>query len=383
MSSRLRFDRHELAGALGDMGTYIPFLVGMVRECGLNPASALLFSGLFNVVTGLTFGIPMAVQPMKAIGTIAIAEHLTVNEILAAGLVTSAVIFGLGVTGLIEWVNRVVPFSVVRGLQLGLGLQLLINGIDMVAKTGTAQWADSIYIGLGCALLILLLFFHRRVPGALVVFALGLALVAVIAPEVWRNVHLGLSLPPFTVPSLLDFETAAVRAAIPQIPLTTLNSVIAVCALSWDLFPDRGVTPKRVATSVGLMNLVGCWFGAMPMCHGAGGLAGQHRFGARTGGSVVALGLVKMLLGLTCGAAAFALMSVYPRSVLGTLLVFSGMELALVTSDVKVRTDAFVMLLTASVILALKNTAVGFVIGLALAYLFLYGVLRIEPVDES
>lgn len=383
LAGRVRLDRHELAGSLGDMGTYIPFLVGMVRECGLNPASALFFSGLFNIITGLAFGIPMAVQPMKAIGTIAIAEHLTVEQILAAGIVTSAVIFTLGVTGLIEWLNRVIPFSVVRGLQLGLGLQLLINGIGMVTKTGWANFSDSIYAGLACALLILLFFFHRRVPGALVVFGLGLILVALNHPEVWRQVHFGLSLPAFMPLAANDFKTATMRAVVPQIPLTTLNSVIAVCALSWDLFPQRGATPKKVAMSVGAMNLIGCWFGAMPMCHGAGGLAGQHRFGARTGGSVVMLGVAKMLLGLTCGAAAFKLMSAYPSSVLGTLLAFSGMELALVTRDVKTKTDTFVMLLTASVILALKNTASGFAIGLALAYLFIHGVLRVEQVEES
>ena len=67
---------------------------------------------------------------------------------------------------------------------------------------------------------------------------------------------------------------------MPQLPLTTLNSVVAVCQLSADLFPAKPVRPVLVSVSVGLMNMVGAWFGAMPCCHGAGGLAAQVRFQA-------------------------------------------------------------------------------------------------------
>ena len=175
-----------------------------------------------------------------------------------------------------------------------------------------------------------------------------------------------------------DFVDGTIKAAIPQIPLTTLNSVIAVCALSRDLFPKNGAGTREVSISVGLMNLVGCWFGAMPMCHGAGGLAGQYRFGARTGGSVVFLGLIKILIGIFLGGAAFSILASYPVSVLGVLLIFSGIELALVTKDIKTKTDYFVMIITAAAIIALSSTAIGFVIGLAFSYLFYYGVFKIE-----
>ncbi len=66
-----------------------------------------------------------------------------------------------------------------------------------------------------------------------------------------------------------------VSTGVPQLPLTTLNSVVAVCQLSADLFPAKPVRPVLVSVSVGLMNMVGAWFGAMPCCHGAGGLAAQ------------------------------------------------------------------------------------------------------------
>src|SRR5205814_6147517 len=123
------------------------------------------------------------------------------------------------------------------------------------------------------------------------------------------------------------------KASLPQIPLTTLNSVIAVCALSVDLFPERPATPRRVAVSVGLMNLAGAWFGAMPMCHGAGGLAGQYRFGARTNGSILFLGAAKMLVAVLFGSSLMALCRSFPASVLGVMLAFSGLELPLVARD--------------------------------------------------
>src|SRR5690606_17302045 len=122
-----RLDRHEIAGSLGDLGTFLPLLVGMASLNGLNFATALFFAGLFNVLTGLFFPIPLAVQPMKAIAAVALTQGLSTGQIVAAGASVSAVILVLGLSGLIEWLNRVIPASVVRGLQLALGLSLAIK----------------------------------------------------------------------------------------------------------------------------------------------------------------------------------------------------------------------------------------------------------------
>jgi MFS superfamily sulfate permease-like transporter len=373
-----RLNRHEIAGSLGDLGTFLPLLVGMAAQNGLDFAAALFFAGLFNIVTGLTFAIPMAVQPMKAIAAVALTEDLTVPQILAAGATVSVVVLVLGLTGLIDWLNRIVSRSVVRGLQLALGLSLLMKGMQMVA--GTGQWfaVDSYATGLAAAAIVLLLFFSRRVPAALVLFAIGIALAMWTHPDVAHALGFGVTLPHWSPPAWEDFVTAFPKAALPQIPLTTLNSVIAVCALSSDLFPDRPAVPRKVATSVGLMNLVACWFGGMPMCHGAGGLAGQYRFGARTNGAILFLGAVKMLLAVFLGASLMALCQAFPASVLGVLLAFAGMELALVCRDQTSRTDAFTMLLTTAACLGLNNIALGFVLGLAMAWCLRLGWFRVE-----
>jgi MFS superfamily sulfate permease-like transporter len=381
--SQARLNRNEIGGSLGDLGTFLPLLVGMSAQNGLNFASALFFAGLFNIITGLTFAIPMAVQPMKAIAAVALTEGLTVPQIVAAGATVSVLILLLGLTGLIDWLNRVVPKSVVRGLQLALGLSLLMKGMQMVA--GTNQWfaPDSYLTGLLSALVVLLLFFSRKLPAALILFGVGLILAIWTHPDVSSSLGFGFTLPSWSPPEWNDFVTAFPKAALPQIPLTTLNSVIAVCALSVDLFPDRRAGVRRVAVSVGLMNLVGCWFGAMPMCHGAGGLAGQYRFGARTNGSILFLGVVKILLAVFIGASLMTLCRAFPESVLGVMLAFAGMELALVCRDQTSRTDAFAMLLTAAACIGLNNIALGFVIGLTMAWCLRFGLFRVEEAKET
>jgi len=381
-ASAMRFDRSEAGGSLGDLGTYIPLLVGMVSKCGLQLGPTLVFTGLMNVVTGFVFRIPMPVQPMKAIAAVAIAEGLSESEILTAGIITGAVILLLGVTGLIDRLNRAIPRSVVRGLQLALGLKLLTGGFQMIAGSGTLWGWDSVGLGIVCAALVLGLYFSKRIPGALVVFAVGLVALLAAEPDLLSQTHLGMDWAWPRLGSLDDWQSGLWRAAVPQIPLTTLNSVIAVCALSIDLFPRRPVSPRRVAISVGLMNLIGCPFGSMPACHGAGGLAAQHRFGARTGGSIVMLGAAKIVLGLTLGGSMLLWLGHYPKSVLGVLLLFSGLELALVCRDQRTRVDYFVMLITAGACIAL-NTAVGFAVGWAMAALLLWGVFRIEPEPED
>ncbi len=367
-----RLDRHEIAGSLGDMGTFLPLLVGMAAQNGLDFGASLFFAGLFNVVTGLIFGIPMAVQPMKAIATVAITSSLPVSQILAAGITVSAVVLVLGLTGLIDSLNRAIPKSVVRGLQLALGLSLLMKGLQMV--TGTHAWlgADS-YLTASIAALAVLALFSARIPAALVLFAAGLVIVGWKDPVVLGLIHFDWSFPHWTPIAWSDFTRAFPLAALPQIPLTTLNSVIAVCALSAELFPDRPASPRRVSVSVGLMNLVAGWFGGMPMCHGAGGLAGQYRFGARTNGSILFLGGAKIVVAVLFGASLMALCRAFPASLLGVMLAFSGIELSLVTRDQRTRTDATIMLLTAGACLGADNVAVGFVLGLLLAW-----ALRLE-----
>ena len=371
---KARFNRHEAAGALGDLGLFLPLLTAMSVQNGLDFSAALFFAGLFNLLTGCLFAIPMAVQPMKAIAAVALTEGLNAREIVAAGIAVSAVVLLLGLTGLIDGLMRAIPRPVIRGLQLSVGLTLMVKGLELVVRSRDWFGWDSFAVAALAALLMLLLH-ERKFPAGLLFFAAGVVLALLKFPALAASLHLGITLPHWQLPQAADFMRAVPRAALPQLPLTLLNSVIAVTALAADLFPHERTTARSVAISVGLMNLVGGCFGAMPMCHGAGGLAGQYRFGARTNGSILLLGAAKLLAAALFGASLIALCQAFPLSLLGVMLLFSGLELALVARDQNGREAAFIMLVTTGVSLGL-NIALG-----ALAGLLAAGLLRITGED--
>ena len=116
---------------------------------------------------------------------------------------------------------------------------------------------------------------------------------------------LGALKPEFRLPALAwgslsmsDLWTGFVLLALPQLPLTFGNAFISITEENNRLFPNRPVTERAVAFSTGLMNLGSSLIGGIPMCHGAGGMAGHVQFGARTGGSSIILGSVLLCAGL-------------------------------------------------------------------------------------
>ncbi len=364
----MRFSLIEFSGSLGDLGTFIPLTVAMSVVNGVDIASVLFFAGLFNILTGVLFGLPIPVQPMKAIAAVAIAEALLPGEIVAAGICTGAFMLILGMTGLTERIDTFVPKSVVRGIQLGVGLKLFIKGVSFIIES--SLWGlDSVFGAVVMIGIVIVTSRMKRFPTALLLLFIGFAIVLVQSASTFSKMGIEILSLQIVVPSGAEWIQGVLYGTLPQIPLTLLNSVIAVCALSGDLFPGRRISTDRMATSVGIMNLIGCWFGAIPMCHGSGGLAGQYRFGARTGGSVVMLGVGKMLVGLFFGGSAIWLLTEYPMSVLGVMLLFAGIELARPATDQKKMEQIVVLVVTAIGILAV-NTLVGFIAGL-----FVYSVV--------
>lgn len=399
----------ELSGSLGDLGTLLPLMIALSIGGSIDLASTLVFSGLANIATGVLFGVPLPVQPMKAIAAVATSQKFTKDETAAAGIVVSAAVLILSITGLLHWLHRVVPVPVVKGIQVGAGLSLAISAGTTLIKPlawhtpalDNRIWATLAFLLLVVAALI------PRLPYALLVFVLGLVLAASqLSATTSRSA--GLWTPQPFVPSRETWLPSALSAALPQLPLTTLNSILAVTSLSASLFPTFPPPPSTTSLglSVALSNLVGCWFGAMPVCHGSGGLAGQYRFGARSGASIIILGSVKLLLGVFAGEAVVPLLQSFPKSLLGVMVLAAGVELAKVGQSVSDSSDLWaraqreqaedrraweekraivekegrerwmVMLVTAAGCLAFKNDAVGFIAGLCWHYgLMLPGLL--------
>jgi MFS superfamily sulfate permease-like transporter len=314
----------ESAGACGDLGTLLPYLIGAITVVGLAPAGLLLGFGLFLIASGLFYGLPIAVQPMKAVGAVMLTSGLTPGEVAATGIVLGLILLVLGLSGAIGWLARLIPQSVTAGLQLGLGLSMAVLGLDLVAET---PW-------LGAMVLTALLLF-LRIPGCPAApLALGLAIAAgwlagiVSAPS---GMSVGLTLPALSLPTWADLPRALELAVLPQIPLTVTNAVIVTAALAQALFPDAHgrASERNLALTTGLGNLALAPLGAMPMCHGAGGLQAQYRFGARSGMAPVLLGVVLLVLGLWFASEAAALLALIPIAAVGALLMVSGGDLAL------------------------------------------------------
>ncbi|XP_078153077.1 molybdate transporter 2-like [Carex rostrata] len=408
----------ELGGAVGDLGTYIPIVLALTLVNHLDLGTTLIFTAVYNAITGILFGIPMPVQPMKSIAAVALSAspHFTIPQIMAAGLSTAAVLFILGITGLMSTLYRLLPLPVVRGIQLSQGLAFALSAIkyimynqDFTSSTSSSTSSPRSWIGLdGIILALVALLFlvistgsgddqernengdldrtrtrsckpGSRIPSALIVFLLGILICFIRDPSILQNLKFGPSKVTITSISWDDWKIGFLQGAVPQIPLSVLNSVIAVCKLSSDLFPESTeLSATSVSVSVGLMNLVGCWFGAMPVCHGAGGLAGQYRFGGRSGASVLFLAIGKLILGLVFGNSFVTILSQFPIGILGVLLLFSGIELAMASRDMNSKEESFVMLVCAAVSMTGSGAALGFLCGIVL-----YVVLRLREFDFS
>ncbi|KAK2759887.1 hypothetical protein FQN54_002621 [Arachnomyces sp. PD_36] len=393
----------EISGALGDLGTFLPIVIALTINKTISLPSTLLFSGVFNILTGLFFGIPLPVQPMKAIAAVAIANSFSNSQIAAAGIFVGACIFIFSVTGILRWFSAVIPIPVVKGIQVGAGLSLIIaSGTKLRSSLSWIgpSWADNLLWAIAAFLFLLVTGIYRRVPYALIVFVLGLIFAIILSGLSGSLPHFGFWLPYVVVPGGSAWKTGAIDAGIGQIPLTTLNSIIAVVHLSADLLPNiKTPTITSVGLSVAGMNLLGCWFGAMPVCHGSGGLAAQYRFGARSGASVVFLGVLKLVIGLFFGQTLVGLLERFPNSLLGVMVIAAGLELASVgeslntsgardigkpdsgsgeggianlrsigenmtISDDERKKRWTVMLVTIGLLVAFKNDGVGFVAGM-------------------
>ena len=363
---RFRISLVEFSGGFGDIGTFIPLAVGLSVATGMDFGIILIFAGAANIFAGVLFGLPVPVQPMKVIAAVAIADALSPGAVAAAGIATGAVVLVVGLSRLIEAIEKAVPMSVVRGIQLGVAVKLFIRAASYIRSTPYVGF-DSIVTAASLALLVIATRRFSRFPSAFALFIVGLLISFPTARPALEAAGAGPPSFAIALPTGSEWVSGILGAAILQVPLTILNSVIAVCALSGDLFPGRRMSSRKTALSVGLINLVTCWFGAMPVCHGSGGLAAQYRFGARTGGSVVLVGVLKIAVGAAFASTAVAVMAAYPASVLGVLLVFAALELARPAMDQTELPNFIVTLLTA-VVIGLVNTIAGVAVGLVLAF---------------
>ncbi|MBI2907681.1 MAG: sulfate transporter [Chloroflexi bacterium] len=370
-----RYDRAEFAGAFGDLGTFIPFVVAYITVNKLDPVGILLSFGLLKMFVGLYFKTPMPVQPMKAIGGAAIAhpEAVTQGMIWGSGIFSAAFWALMALTGAINWVEKITARPVMRGIMLGLGVSLIIEAIGLTT--------DEPVLAVLAGILTFSLLTNRRIPAMLLLLALGVVYSLVRDPGLFSQLSgmsLHFRLPELTVGRITwnDLLFGALLLGLPQAPLTLGNAILGTVGENNQLFPDRPIKVRTVALDHGFMNIVSVAIGGVPLCHGAGGMAGHVRFGARTGGALVILGLIVTLIGLFLSDSVVLIFGMLPKAILGVILFFTGLELASTMRDIGTKKDdVYVMLATAG--LAVVNMGVAFVVGVALYYAVQRKIVRL------
>jgi len=353
------FNLRELAGSMGDFGTLFPLAIGYIAVCGLNPAGFLVMMGVANIVTGLLYRLPIPIEPMKVLAVVAIAQHWTPSMVYASGFGMGIVWTVFAVIGVMKWIAKVTPDSVIRGIQVALGIILAIEAIKMIST----WWV----IGVLSIITGLVLGRNRYAPAAIVLMALGLVIMLV------KGQFNLVESPRLTLPIITGFSPREVwqsflQAGFAQIPLTATNAVIATSALIKSYWPEKPVSESRLSLNMGIMNLILPFFGGMPLCHGAGGLAGQYYFGARTGGANIIEGLIEIAMGLFLAGSIAGLFSVFPVAIIGAMMFLVGVELVKFARGIHWDRDIIPMGTTLIVSL-LTNMAYGFLSGFVVYYL--------------
>ena len=349
------FNLREFAGSMGDFGTLFPLAIGYIVVNGLNPAGFLVMMGLANIATGLIYRLPMPIEPMKILAAAAIAQAWSPTMVYASAFAMGIIWLTITFTGAMRWLVKVTPLVVVRGVQIALGVSLAAQAFPMLQT----WWL----LGLVSIIIILTMRQNRYAPAALLLMLMGIGIVF-FRGQFSQIPGPALTLPTFTFFGLKDVWNALLLAGFAQVPLTIGNAVIATASLIREYWPERtDINENKLALSHGVMNLIVPFWGGMPMCHGAGGLAGQYFFGARTGGANILEGIFEIVLGLFFAGSIAVLFTAFPQAIIGAMLLLVGVEMLKFAKDLRFNQNLIPTATT--VILALAfNMAVGFFVGL-------------------
>jgi SulP family sulfate permease len=390
----LRYDRHEFAGSLGDIGVMIPLAVGVSAVAHLSLVSVFLCVAASYAVTALAFRVPLPVQPMKVMAASIIALGLSASVVGAASLEIAVLLLLLAFTPLARYLALLFPKAVLRGIQLSVGLLLLkgalttasgdkaLSGLRLSIDLGAIMLPAGLLVALAVVVFLFVGQRRRRVPASLVVVGVGAAfgaLLAILGVSQFATIPAGLTWPLHHLPSANDAWIALYALVLPQLPLSLGNSVFATENAMQHYYGGgaRRVTARRLCLSLGLMNVASGALGGMSLCHGAGGATAHYRLGARSAGATLIAAAVFSALAV---AAAFGISPLFvPGAVLAGMLLFVGVEHCLLIADLTTVDEVVCAGLIAALAMTLNNLAVGFLVGWAVYML----VLRRSPLQRT
>ncbi len=359
----------ELGGGFGDAGLFVPIAVAMIALNGLSATAVFVVTGLVYGCTALYFGVPVPVQPLKAFAAAAIALDLPAETIAAGALLMAAAMAILAVTGLAGWLAERFPTVLIRGIQASVALLLARAAVDLAEK---GNWPGSppldATVGLGMATMACAaLFVGRRLslPGSLLVLGVGAA--AGLAIDGVPHFHLGPEHVSFSIPDAEAFGVALTSLVLAQLPLTFGNSIVATADAERAYFGARAarVRPARLASSIGIANACAGISGALPLCHGAGGVTAHYKLGARTAASTLSVGAFFVVLGVGFGSSLPSWLQLLPPGALAGMLAFVAIQHGILAGQLSHLGDRLIAAGIGLVTLLSGNLAIGVGAGIA------------------
>ena len=311
----------EGSAAYADLGTFLPLALGLIVLGGVDPVGLLYGFGIFALATAAIYRRPIPVQPMKATAAMAVAGMIGPEVLVATGVLLGITLILLSQTELTQRLKRLIPRTVLHGMRVALALTLILNTVNLSAVSLPV-------IATLLGLLIALQLTRLSSVSCLLLLLVGCAALTEM-PAV-TGFFTQIYAPSFSLPELSAFASALEFAYLPQLALTLTNALILTAVIAQDYFPneEKPVTERRLALSSGLANLLLAPIGAIPMCHGAGGLSAHYAMGSRSGWSIAVFGVTCLLLAALFGDQVTMLIAAVPAEVTLVLVLFAGWHLA-------------------------------------------------------
>lgn len=215
MKTKNLYNKMEWAGAFGDIGTLIPFVVAYITIVKIDPLGLLFMFGICLLGSGFYYRTPLPVQPMKAIGAAAIAGGISPAALFGSGITTGIFWFFAGATGAIKPIAKLATKPVVRGIMLGLGFSFMVDGVHRMMTAPVLA---------GIALVVTyLLLTNPTIPAMFVLLLIGVGSAPIMNPAILHElakIHVGFKLPVFALPAITwnDLVVGTLLFTIPQIP---------------------------------------------------------------------------------------------------------------------------------------------------------------------
>lgn len=345
-----------------------PISIALIEKNGFKPSSIFFIAGLFYLISSIYFKITMPVQPLKAMSAIAIAHRLNYKIINAAGLVMGIFLIFLSITNLAKKIGKIFPLSIIRGIQLGVGLILIKTGISMINSQ-----INIFFISI--VLLIISFVFLKNFPFILPILVLGF----VLAFQGVENLNFNFSFPKINIFNLKEIWDGFFILFIPQIALTVGNACVATEDTAKILYGERAkkVNLKSLSFSMGIANILSSFFAGVPMCHGSSGVTAHFKAGSRDKNSGLIIGFALIIISIFFESSSLNLFSNFPSSILGILLCYTGFQHSVLIKDILSKKKELIICFSVSLPgFFLNNLTYGFVFGF-LALLFFKAFKRV------